>query len=124
MTGEEIAGPGLRTFFRICEKWQLAPRHQHLILGSPDMEALESWRGGQYDNVPGDVIIRISYVLGIYEALHAIFHDSRNADGWVTSPNDAPLFAGRRAIDVMIDEGVGGLASVRKYLDAQAAGWS
>jgi len=68
--------------------------------------------------VSEDVLIRISYVLGIYKALHTIFPDERNADGWVTAPNNAPLFAGRSAIDLMVEGGVGGLASVLSYLDA------
>lgn len=117
--GREMAGPGLRTFFRICEKWGVSPERQVLILGCRDGTILDAWQRGDYAEVSDDVLIRISYVLGVYKALNTIFPDARNADGWVTAPNSAPLFAGRSAMELMVEEGVEGLASVRRYLDAQ-----
>ncbi|MFN3704280.1 MbcA/ParS/Xre antitoxin family protein [Thermomonas sp.] len=119
MIEREMAGPGLRTFFRICEKWRVLPEQQVLILGCRDGTTLDAWLRGDYAEVSDDVLIRISYVLGIYKALHTIFPDERNADSWVTAPNSAPLLAGRSAIDLMVEGGVGGLASVRNYLEAQ-----
>ena len=119
MIEREMAGPGLRTFFRICEKWRVLPEQQVLILGCRDGTTLDAWLRGNYAEVSDDVLIRISYVLGIYKALHSIFPDERNADSWVTAPNSAPLLAGRSAIDLMVEGGVGGLASVRNYLEAQ-----
>ena len=119
MIEREMAGPGLRTFFRICEKWRLSPELQVSILGCRDGTTLDALQRGDYAEVSDDVLIRISYVLGIYKALHTIFPDARNADGWVTVPNYAPLFAGRSAADLMVEGGVKGLASVRSYLDAQ-----
>lgn len=119
MIEREMAGPGLRTFFRICEKWRVPPEQQALILGCRDGTTFDAWLRGDYAEVSEDVLIRISYVLGIYKALHTIFPDERNADGWVTAPNSAPLFAGRSAIDLMVDRGVGGLAGVRSYLETQ-----
>ena len=119
MTEQELAGPGLRTFFRISEKWQMSPGQQRSLLGCPDQRTLDSWRRGDCAHVPRDVLIRISYVLGIYKALHTIFPNEIQADGWMMRPNSAPLFAGRSAIDLVAEEGVDGLAAVRKYLDAQ-----
>ena len=119
MIGREMAGPGLRTFFRICEKWGVSSERQVLILGCRDGTILDAWQRGDYAEVSDDVLIRISYVLGVYKALNTIFPDARNADGWVTAPNSAPLFAGRSAMELMVEEGVEGLASVRRYLDAQ-----
>jgi len=55
----------------------------------------------------------------MYKALHTIFPNEIQADGWMMRPNSAPLFAGRSAIDLVAEEGVDGLAAVRKYLDAQ-----
>ncbi len=113
MIEQEMAGPGLRTFFRICEKWRVPPEQQLLILGCRNGPNLDAWQRGDYAEVSEDVLIRISYVLGIYKALHTIFPNERSADGWVTAPNSAPRFAGRPAIDVMMEGGVEGLASVR-----------
>lgn len=119
MTKQELAGSGLRTFFRISEKWQMSPEQQGSLLGCDDRLTLESWRRGDCAGVPHDVLFRISYVLGIYKALHTIFPNELQADGWIRRPNSAPLFAGRTAIDLIAEEGIDGLAAVRKYLDAQ-----
>ena len=119
MTEQELAGSGLRTFFRIVEKWQMSPEQQSSLLGCEDPRTLDSWRRGDCAGVADVVLIRISYVLGIYKALHTIFPNELQADGWIMRPNSAPLFAGRPAIDLVAEEGIDGLAAVRKYLDAQ-----
>ena len=119
MIEQELAGSGLRTFFRISEKWQMSPEQQGSLLGCEDRRTLDSWRRGDCAGVPDDLLIRISYVLGIYKALHTIFPNELQADGWIMRPNSAPLFAGRPAIDLMAEESVDGLAAVREYLDAQ-----
>lgn len=119
MTEQELAGSGLRTFFRISEKWQMSPEQQGSLLGCEDRRTLDSWRRGDCAGVPHDVLIRISYVLGIYKALHTIFPNERQADGWIMRPNSAPLFAGRPAMDLVTEKGIDGLDAVRKYLEAQ-----
>lgn len=119
MTEQELAGSGLRTFFRISEKWQMSPEQQGSLLGCEDRRTLDAWRRGDCSDLPPDVLIRISYVLGIYKALHTIFPNELQADCWVMRPNSAPLFAGRPAIDLMAEGSIDGLATVREYLDAQ-----
>ena len=119
MTEQELACSGLRTFFRISEKWQISPEQQGSLLGCEERRILDAWRRGDCGGVPENVLIRISYVLGIYKALHTIFPNELQADGWIMRPNSAPLFAGRPAIDLMAEESVDGLAAVREYLDAQ-----
>lgn len=118
MTNQELAAPGLRTFFCISEKWQMSLEQQSSLLGCKDRLTLDSWRCGNCANVPSDVLIRISYVIGIYQALHTIFPNELQADSWMMRPNSAPLFAGRSALD-LAEEGIDGLAAVRKYLDSQ-----
>src|SRR5690606_42051143 len=44
----------------------------------------------------------IGLVLGVYKALHTLFPDPVQADGWIRRPNSAPMFDGRRALDVML----------------------
>ena len=69
-----------------------------------------------------DTFERLSYVFGIYKALHLLFPDATSADGWIHRANDAPLFAGRPAIERMGSGRVVDLARVREYLDA-SRGW-
>ena len=73
---------------------------------------------------PGDTLERISYLLGIFKALHVLLPDEYAADGWIKKPNAAPLFAGKRALDRMLSGRVSDLFVVRQYLDAQRGGWA
>jgi len=46
----------------------------------------------------------------------------RTADEWVRKPNEAPLFAGRPAIERMASGNVADLYVVRQYIDTQRSG--
>ena len=43
MTEQELAGSGLRTFFRISEKWQMSPDQQGSLLGCEDLRVLDAY---------------------------------------------------------------------------------
>lgn len=62
---------------------------------------------------------RVGHVLGIYRALHTIFHEAERADGWLRRPNSAPLFRGYAAMDLLLDGDINRLRDIRSYLDAQ-----
>ena len=66
-----------------------------------------------------DTLERISYVMGIYKALHILLPTKEMADGWVKKPNTAQGFGGRSALERMLAGRVLDLADVRRYLDAQ-----
>jgi hypothetical protein len=67
---------------------------------------------------------RLSYVFGIYSALHVLFPVPERADAWVRKPNDAPLFGGDTALARMLGGQVADLFQVRQYLDAVRGGVS
>ncbi|MFC3815048.1 antitoxin Xre-like helix-turn-helix domain-containing protein [Lysobacter sp. GCM10012299] len=119
----DIAGPALRAFFRISERWGLSTDQERLLLGSPGRSTFFRWKRDLAGQIPQDVLERISYVLGIYKALHLIFSNDRQADDWVSRPNLTPLLGGRSALDRMLGGQVADLFVVRQYLDAQR-GWS
>lgn len=118
MIDPNAAGPGIRTFRNICEKWGLSIEQQHLLLGDSGQTTRDAWCGNLGDSVPEAVLIRVSYVLGIYKALHTKFTEEGRADSWMKQPNSAPLFSSRSAIDLILDDGLDGLANLRNYLDA------
>ena len=90
-----LAGAGLRTFFRIAEKWSLSNAQQMTLLGLGAPSTFFKWRKEQPDAVPRDTLERVSYILGIYQALHILLPDDAAADSWVHRPNTAPMFAGK-----------------------------
>lgn len=115
-------GAALRTFFRLSAAWGLDTRQEMTLLGQPGRSTFFRWKRGDVRVVPGDVLERISYLLGIYKALHILFPDPAQADGWIRRPNAAPAFGGASALERMLAGQVADLFVVRQYLDAQR-GW-
>lgn len=118
---EAIGFAASRTFFRIAMAWRLEEADQCRLLGDPLTDAFRSWRSG--DAAPyTSVLTRIACVIGIYRALHVLFPDPIQADQWVWRPNDAAVFGGRSALDLMSSGGLSGLQTVEQYLQAQLCG--
>ncbi len=118
-----LAGPALRAFFQISRRWKLNTEQERRLLGSPGRSTFFRWKRDHAGSVPQDVLERISYLLGIYKALHILFPDDEQADAWVNKANASPLFGGRTALEHMLGGHVADLFVVRQYLDAQR-GWS
>ncbi|WP_366554654.1 MbcA/ParS/Xre antitoxin family protein [Aquibaculum sediminis] len=118
-----LSGPALRTFFRIAEQWGLSVNEQMTLLGLTARSTFFKWKRDPNTALPKDTLERISYILGIYKALQILLPDEKGADAWIRRPNEAPLFAGRSALDRMLSGQVADLFLVRQYLDAQRGGW-
>ena len=112
----------LRTFWRLAEAWQLAVPEQATLLGV-GRTTLYQWKKGTVA-APLDrhVLERLSYLFGIYAALHILLPVAAQADAWVRQPNAAPLFGGTSALERMLGGQVADLFVVRHYLDAQRGG--
>ena len=61
---------------------------------------------------------RISYLIGIYKALHILYGDTL-ADAWVKIPNQNRLFKGDTPIAYMASDGIVAMQYVRALLDAR-----
>jgi hypothetical protein len=72
--------------------------------------------------VPQDTLERISYVMGIYKALHILLPTPQAADAWVKKPNEANITNGKSALERMRGGRVVDLADIRRYLDAERGG--
>ncbi len=120
-TEREKSNVALKAFFEISNAWGLTTDEQNVLLGSPPRSTFFKLKkdGG---NLSADTLERISYVLGIYRALHILFPDAGAADEWVRLPNDAAIFNGASALSRMLAGQVSDLFLVRRYLDAQRGG--
>lgn len=118
---EDLAAPALRAFFAIADKWGLTLGQCRQLLGSPAEDLFLRWEQERAGPIPDDVLERISYVLGIYKALHTLFSDASQADSWLKRANAAPLFRGGAAFEKILADQLSGLRAVREYLDAQVA---
>ena len=117
-----LAGPALRTFFRVAEAWQLSTDEARTLLGDPPRSTFFAWKKSGAGPLARDTLERISYVLGIYKALQILLPEPVAADAWVRKPNAAPLFAGKPALERMLSGNVADLYVVRQYLDAWRGG--
>jgi len=123
---ERMGAAGLRAFVRIAERWGLTVDEQLRLLGEPARSTFFAWRKHpDKAGLPRDTLERLSNILGIYKSLQILLPDPVAADAWVRKPNDAPLFAGRSALERMLAGNVSDLNLVRRYLDAaRGGGWS
>lgn len=121
-SSEDLAGPGLRTFFNIAQRWGLDTRQEQVLLGSPARSTFFRWKRGDIGIVPHDLIERLSYLLGIYKALQILLPVPERADAWVKRANTSPTFNGQSPLQHMLGGQVVDLYRVRRYLDAERGG--
>ncbi|WP_313050981.1 hypothetical protein [Stenotrophomonas cyclobalanopsidis] len=121
LSRDKLSGPALRAFFKLAARWDLSALQQRALLGSPPDASYEAWVLGAYEHIDDDVLIRISYLLGIYKALHILLPEPFQADSWIKRPNMAPMFAGNTALEFLCRGGLSELRDVRSYLDGQHA---
>ena len=117
-TDDHSGSTALRAFFRIADAWKLTVDEQMVLLGNPARSTFFKLKkeGGSLSQ---DTKERISYVLGIYQALQILLPDADSADRWIRKPNEAGVFSGHSALDLMLGGRVADLFVVRRYLDAQ-----
>jgi uncharacterized protein (DUF2384 family) len=119
-----LSPAGLRTFFRIAGAWGLSLAEQRAALGNVAKQTLYNWRDHpESARLSDDQLDRLSYVLGIYKALHIIFTRPEQADSWIRRPNDAPPFGGKPAAATLFSGKMEDLMRVRRYLDAARGPW-
>src|SRR5215469_4460281 len=118
----ELAPTAVRAFGRLAEIWHLSGAQQAKLLGLDEtqLSTLYKWKSQpQRANLSYDTLDRISYLTGIYKALHILLPDDASADSWIHRSNDAQLFAGHAPLDRMLTGAMYDLHVVRAYLDAE-----
>lgn len=111
----------LEAFFNICKLWDLSAKEEAILLGI-EGSTFFNYKKNKTGLLHKDTLERISYIIGIYKALNILFPDSERADKWIKKLNNAPIFNGEPALNIMTRGNVMDLAIVRNYLDAQR-GW-
>lgn len=119
---EHLGATALTAFFNIAAVWDLAAEDERILLGSPPRSTFFKWKSERASKLPADTLERISYILGIYKALHILLPTAEAADGWIKKPNAAPAMQGKSALERMRGGRVIDLADVRRYLDAERGG--
>ncbi len=118
-TSTALLEAGLRAFFRLAGEWRLSEAEQLILLGSVTTSELSKWRQGEIGSATTDTLERISYLLGIYKAIHTLLPNPVRANAWIRTANTAPMFHGTSALDRMLIGKATDLHAVRAYLDEQ-----
>jgi uncharacterized protein (DUF2384 family) len=118
-TRERLSQSAVDGFFAIIDKWQLSLERAGDLLGGVPRSTVYKLKAA--GTLRQDELQRISYIVGIYKALHILLPDEL-ADQWVTQPNDNLLFRGQPPVDYMVRGGIPGLQQVRSLLDAERGG--
>ncbi|MDM5180894.1 DUF2384 domain-containing protein [Massilia sp. CCM 8695] len=118
---ERLSKSALKGFFALMTAWKLRDEDARELLGGMSSSTFYEWKKNPDRVLEVDRITRISYLLGIYKALHILYGD-KLADEWVTLPNTNPIFAGRTPLSQMLAGGLLSMQTVRKLLDARRGG--
>lgn len=105
---------------RLFNLWELSTQDQLNLLGlSPSSRAmLSKYNKGEPLSSSRDMLDRVGWLLGIHKALRLLLPQNPELRRrWVTRPNRA--FNNRPPLEIMLDEGIIGLAKVCRYLDMQ-----
>jgi hypothetical protein len=117
---QRLARSGLATFFRIANEWELDAGQQMGLLGLTSRTTFFRWKKSSPSALPPDTLERLSHVFGIYKSLQILLPGAAAA-AWIHRPNQAPLFDGQTALELML-AGVASLFLVRAYLDGERGG--
>ena len=118
---ERLSRSALRGFFRIAERWKLRDEDARELLGGLSSSAYYEWKKNPERILEVDRITRISYLVGVYKALHVLYGDTL-ADEWVKLSNSNAIFGGRTPLAYMIAGGLLAMQTVRKLLDGRQGG--
>ena len=119
---ERLSPSAIKAFVNIAAKWDLNETQARGLLGGIASSTFHAWktepRGKKLDQ---DSLMRISLLIGIYQALH-IYFGPPWADRWVTLANRGSMFAGQAPVDYMLRQGQPGMVQVRRMLDTWRGG--
>ena len=118
---ERLSAPALRGFFNLVNVWNVRDEDARALLGGVSNGPYYSWKKQPDRLLDADVLLRISYLVGIFKALH-ILYGEKLADEWVNLPNTNRIFGGRAPLEYMMRGGLPAMQIVRRLLDARRGG--
>jgi hypothetical protein len=118
---ERLSKSALQGFFKLAQAWKLRDEDACVLLGGLSSSAFYEWKKKPARLLEVDRITRISYLLGIYKALHILYGETL-ADEWVRLPNRNVIFGGRTPLEYMQQGGLLAMQTVRQLLDARRGG--
>ena len=117
---ERLSQSAVDGFFAIMDKWRVSTEKAGDLLGGMPRSSVYKLKTAA-GTLRQDELTRISYIVGIYKALHILLPDTL-ADQWISQANDNILFGGQTPLEYIVKAGIPGLHQVRSLLDAARGG--
>jgi hypothetical protein len=118
---ERLSASALKAFFNLAARWQIRDEDARALLGGVSNGPYYQMKKNPDRVLDADTLLRISYLIGIFKALH-ILHSDALADEWVRLPNANRIFAGKSPLAYMLAGGLPAIEIVRRLLDARRGG--
>lgn len=110
----------LPAVIQMLESFHLSREDQAILLGV-STRTLQRALHGELPTLSPDQITRMSFITGIYKALHILFDDA-TASRWFTRPNRVYPFLSRTPLEYLRQTGIPGLQDTRRLLDGDRSG--
>lgn len=123
-TRERLSPAAIRGFLKLAEAWSLSDKEQtDLLAASVSRGTLHNWGTGRLSVLNADQLMRVSFLLAIFEGLQRIWRRAPvEADAWIRRSRTHPPFNGMSPLQFMRDRGIPGLAEARAYVDGTTGG--
>jgi hypothetical protein len=118
---ERLSTPALKAFFNLVARWKVRDEDARALLGGVSNGPFYEMKRNPDRVLDADRLTRISYLIGIFKALH-ILHSPALADEWVHLPNRHAIFGGQTPLAYLVRGGLPAMQTVRRLLDARRAG--
>ncbi|HET8712466.1 MAG TPA: antitoxin Xre/MbcA/ParS toxin-binding domain-containing protein [Gemmatimonadales bacterium] len=120
---KRFSGSAVRAFLDLARVWKLSVAEQLELLGSSmTRQTLTKWGARSKASLSADELMRISFLLAIYEGLQRIWRNApEEADKWIRRPRKEAPFEGATPLDYM-RRGIPALERTRVYVDTIAGG--
>lgn len=113
-----VRSSALVLFRKIMNAWHVPSDESRRLLAVAPEAKLDDL---DPEELSEEQMIRISFIIGIYKALHIVHGDSM-ADEWIRLPNTNSMFRGEVPMKYMIRGGLEALQKVRRHLDGRTQG--
>ena len=114
-----VSRAAVRAMAKLAAAWDLTVDQLGTLLGGVPPSTWYAWLKSPPRDLGVDRLTRVSYLLGVYSALHVLYPASPLADQWVNRPNTNVMFGGRAPIEVLLDGGIVAMDRVRALLDSR-----
>ena len=114
-----LSPAAVRSMAKLAAAWDLSVDQLCTLLGGVPPSTWHAWAKKAPRDLGVDRLTRVSYLLGIFTALHVLYPASPLADQWIARPNSNAMFGGRRPLDIMLTGGIAAMDRVRSLLDAR-----